>query len=292
MRSDNPKLAVLYSLAAAFLYALGGFLVQAFAKDIPNPMIIFFRIVFSLFFLAPILTMQLPSMGALKTKSFPLHLLRAFTSLSAMFCLYYALKFLPLVDVLLLTYTRPLFIPVIVYFWFGKKWTKQTFLGLVIGFLGVVLILKPTEHIIEVASLIGLASGLFGALAFTTIRRLTKTEFPDKILFYYLILALPISAISLVQGWISLNWHIFFVLLAIGFVATLYQLCLTRAYRHAKAFKVGSLLYSTVIFGALFQWLFLDNLTLDIPTVIGMVLIFLGSFLVMKVPSTKVPREK
>ncbi len=292
MRSDNSKLAVIYALSAAFLYALGGFFVQAFAKDIPNPMIIFFRTLFSLMFLSPVLIVKLPSIHSLKTVSFPLHLLRAFTSLSAMYCLYYALKYLPLVDVLLLTYTRPLFIPIIVLIWFGKKWTKQTFLGLVIGFLGVILILKPTKYIYDVASMIGLASGLFGAVGFTTIRRLTKTEFPEKILFYYLILALPISAVFLVQGFVTLTWKICFILLLIALVATLYQLCLTRAYRHAKAFKVGSLLYTTVIFGAFFQWLYFDNLKIDIALVIGMALVFLGSFLVMRVPVTKVPREK
>jgi drug/metabolite transporter (DMT)-like permease len=292
MRWDNPKLAVIYSLIAAFLYALGGFLVQAFARDIPNPMIVFFRIVFSLIFLIPLLIKELPSAKALKTTSFPLHMLRTFTSLTAMYCLFYALKFLPLVDVLLLTYTRPLFIPIIVYIWFGKKWTKRTFLGLIIGFLGVVLILKPTTTIFNIASLIGLASGLFGALAFTTIRRLTKNEVPEKILFYYLTLSLPITAAALVEGWIPMSWHIFLVLLAIGFVAVLYQICLTRAYRHAKAFKVGSLLYSTIVFGAIFQGIFFRDLPLDVVSYVGAALIFLGSTIVMRVRSTNVPRER
>ena len=55
------------------------------------------------------------------------------------------------------------------------------------GFLGVILILRPTEELFNVASFVGLGAGLFGAIAFTAIRRLTKTEPPERITFYYML---------------------------------------------------------------------------------------------------------
>jgi len=281
MRREHTPLAITYSLLAAFTYAFLAFLVQTAEGILPNSVLIFFRQFFGLLFLLPIIPIKLGSFKKLKTKVFPLHMLRAFASLSAMFCLYYALRHLPLTDAVLLTYTRPLFIPIIVFLWFQQKWTRNTWTGLIIGFLGVLLILRPDKHLLDVASLMGLAAGLLGAIAFTTIRRLTRTEPSERITFYYMALSLPVASIPLAMQWEKPTPYGWGFLAVIGLFAVVYQLLLTRAYRHAKAVKVGSLLYSSVAFAYLFDF-FLGKKDIPLTAIIGMILIVFGSVIALR----------
>lgn len=278
MHKDHMGLAILYSLLAAFFYTAMGVLVKISEQTLPNEIVVFYRQLFSLLLFTPVFFIKM-NMGRKKsyhTRRFPLYLVRVFSSLAATYCLFYAIGKLPLVDAILLSYTRPLFLPIVAYLWRGKRWSKNVWFGLIIGFLGVILILKPSESVFDVATLVGLAAGLFGAIAFISIRRMTKTEPSEKILFYYLLLSMPITALPLVGVWQKLNLQQFWMMLLIGLVAMLYQLMMTKAYQRGKAYKVASLLYSTVIFAALYDW-WVGKQFLDYVSFIGIVLILIGS---------------
>ena len=288
MRHYDVKRATIYAVFAAFLFACSGVAMKIATQSVPNPMIVFFRQLFAVLFLIPVISAN-RSKQSLKTRQVPLHFLRVFASLAAMFCLVYAVKYLPLVDALLLSYTRALFMPLIVFIWFGKRPPKHVWWGLVIGFLGVACILKPGNGVFDLAALVGLASGLFGAIAFTTIRRLTKTEHTSRVIFYYMLLSIPLAGVTLVNGWEPISGFAWALLAALGFIGVIYQFLLTRAYEHAKGPQVASVLYSTVIFGAFFDWLFwhkdLDGLSmLGIGTVIAGSLIALGVFSKTRTP--------
>ncbi len=290
MRKDRPYLAAVFAITAALIFAVMGLIVKTLGEEIPNGMIIFFRQLFCLM----LLTTNLPALRrstGVKTKRFSLHLLRALSSLGAMYCLYYALKHLPLVDALLLSYTRPLFIPIIVYFTFGKKWGRFTWVGLGLGFFGVLFLLKPGQMAFDAATIIGLGSGLFGAIAFTTIRRLTKYEPPNRIMLYYLLLSLPIAGIFLTQQWTAPTWKIWGTLVLIGALTYGYQHLLTRAYMYAKAYKVAALLYTTVIFGVILEF-FMGGKMIDIYSWLGILLILGGSLLLLKEESKSSTTKK
>jgi len=281
---------MVYAVAAALIYAILGCVIKVTEKKAPIEMAVFFRQVVSLITIMPFIAFGKNRFSSLKTTRFPLHFLRAFTSLAAMYCLFYTLKYLPLVDALLLSYTRPLFIPIVVFIWYRKPWTRATWLGLITGFLGVALILKPDKKMFDIAAFIGLASACFGAVSFTSIRRLTRTEHSNTILFYYFILSLPVAALPLVSVWRQVDligWGLFAI---IGILGTLYQATLTRAYSHAKAHKVASALYSTVIFAAIFDW-WTGDFSLDYFSFIGMVLIFIGTLITIRQKKTPYPPE-
>ncbi|MDX8431424.1 MAG: EamA family transporter [Candidatus Algichlamydia australiensis] len=87
---------------------------------------------------------------------------------------------------------------------------------------------------------------------------------------------LAITALPMVGVWTTLNMQQIWIMLAIGLVAMLYQLMMTKAYQRGKAYKVASLLYSTVIFAALFDW-YMGRKFLDYVSCIGILLILIGS---------------
>ncbi|MEX0961694.1 MAG: DMT family transporter [Simkaniaceae bacterium] len=281
MSHDNTKLAIIFALFAALFYSIMGVLVKIAEQTFPNEVVVFFRQLISAALFFPFFLIGKKPKAKFKTNHFSLHLLRAFSSISATYCLFYAIEYLPLVDALLLSYTRPLFLPLVAYFWLDKRWNKNVWIGLCTGFLGVILILKPSEKVFNLASLIGLAAGLFGAVAFTAIRRLTKVESSDKILLFYLLLSLPITVLPLVTTWTPFTLNQFGLLCLVGIVGMLYQMMLTRAYQYAKTYKVGSVLYSTVVFAAIFDWM-MTGQYLDYVSIVGIALIFVGSFATLK----------
>ena len=290
MRKKKLSLAITYAIIAAFLYAVLGLVIKQTEKIASTEMTVFFRQIFSIITLSPLLLFQKKEPHKIKTGQFPLHMLRAFASLASMYCLFFALKHLPLSDALILSYTRPLFIPIVVFIWFKKKWTRATWWGLITGFLGVALILKPDQKVFDIAALVGLGAGLFGAVAFTAIRRLTRTESANTILLYYLMLSIPIAAFPLVKSWTPVTGKMWILFAILGVLGTTYQQILTRAFACAKAHKVSSALYSTVIFAALFDWYFGD-FSLDYFAIIGILLIFVGTLITVKQKKTPYPPE-
>lgn len=290
MRADNLKLSIIFSLLAAFFYALIGTLIKISERSISNEMIVFCRQLIGLIVLSPLLILQGKSTVSLAPGSLHLHILRSISSLAAMYCLGFAVKYLPLTDALLLTYTRPLFIPIIVLLWFKKKWSRNTWFGLIIGFLGVALILKPDRHMFDIAAVVGLASALFGAIAFTCIRKQTKTDSANTILFYFFILSIPLSMLPLFKHWVMPTSKEWGLLAVIGIFGMIYQMTLTRAYQYAKAFKVASMLYSTIIFAAFFDW-WLGDFSIDSIGILGIICIIIGTIITIKQKVTPFPPE-
>lgn len=288
----NIVKASIFAVFGGLIFAILGIMIKVTTRDFSSEVVVFFRQFFSLLTLMPLLLLERTQGHTLKTKVFPLYLLRTFVSLSAMYCLFYALKYLTVTDALVLSYTRPLFIPLIIWVWFQKKVKAITWWGLILGFIGVILVLKPQPHqTFNVASIIGLGSGLFGGIAFTAVRKLTKTEPPTRIIFYLLILSLPISIIPALSNWQTPTPLIWVYLLVIGILATFYQAFLTLAYKYAHTSKVSSILYSAVIFGALFDWLFFDQI-LDFIAILGVLLICAGSILVVKDKKALIPMDR
>lgn len=291
MRSDNIKLGIFYGVLAAFFYALLGTLMKITEHaGVSNETLVFFRQMIGLVAFVPFLARENKSKEHLKTISFHLHIIRAVSSLCGMYCLVFALKYLPLVDALLLTYARPLFLPMIVLVWFRKKWSKTTFIGILVGFLGVALILKPDKKMFDIGALVALASAVFGSISFTCIRKLTRTETANTILFYYLALSIPLAIIPLLFKWTTPTTSDWIMMLIIGVCGLVYQMTLTRAYQHAKAFQISSILYSTVIFGALFDW-WLGDFSLDYVSLTGTFLIIIGTIITIRQKVTPFPTE-
>ena len=202
IKKHKIGLVILYAMGAAFLYAWLGVLTKIILREIPSEMAVFFRQGFSMLMMLPLIARDVASGKSLKTGHLHLHILRAVSALGAMYLLFYALRFLPVVDAIVLSYTRPLFIPFVVWLWMGKRLAAQVWIGLLVGFIGVLCVVRPSGDVLNLAALAALGSGLFGALAFTATRKLAKRESPTAIVFYLLLFTLPVSALGLPGNWV------------------------------------------------------------------------------------------
>lgn len=239
-------------VGAAFLFAGVSVGVKVSARTVSDEMIVFFRNAGALAVLLPLLRGGFQN---LKTQRLPAHLLRSLAGLASMYFCFYALARMPLGDAMLLAYTSPLFMP-----WLSAIWVKEpapSGVGpaLAMGFLGVVLVMKPGAGLFSVVAVAALCSGLLGAIAQVGIRDLTKTEPVLRIVFYFSALSTAVSAVPLLWSWKRPSLAEAAVLVGTGVLASIAQLCLTRAYRSAPPSQIGPFIYSAVVFSAGWDWL-------------------------------------
>jgi len=271
-------------ICGELMFASMGVGIRFVANELPNEAIVFFRNLLSLFLLAPLLVR---SDVGFATRVLHLHLLRGAAGVSAMYCFFYAIANIPLADAMLLKLTAPLFIPLVALFWLRESLTSRIWLAIAIGFGGVLLILRPgLEEMSPVAS-IAVLGGMFAAVAKVTVRRLSRSEPPLRIVFHFALTATLVSGIPLLWAWqtpspFALGW-----LLVIALFATLGQLCLTNGLSLAPAAHMGSFGYFAVIFGAAYGWLLWDEV-LTWWTVAGAVLIVYAGVLAANRTADKV----
>lgn len=267
---------VLFAVISAFSFAAMSVFVKKIGTDLPTSMPIFFRFAISFILLLP---------WVLRSRSFQFKVhhpwrygTRILSALLALFLMFYALKFIPLVNALLLNNTAPLFVPIIAYFLTGAKTPHKAGLGILIGFVGIALILKPNHQIFSIASCIALVSGILAALAIVEMRIVSKTSSVTQMLFYYFLVSTIVSGVVAVFQWQTPTTQIWLWLLGIGVFGTIYQVFATLAYVTAPVRLMSPLMFFIVIFGGLFDWLLWHHIP-DMLTIIGSVVIIVGSII-------------
>jgi len=289
---NNLKRGALLMILSALLFSCMGALIKYLSRHLPSEMVVFFRSAMGLLALLPWVWRR--GFNQLKTQKFRGHLVRGLAGLTAMYCYFYAIAHMPLAEATLLNYSTPLFVPFIAVLWLHEKIARKLWTAISIGFVGIMLILKPGFDLFTPVALIGIASGIFAALAMVSIRRLTHSEPTLRIVFYFSAVCTVVSALPLFWRWQTPAPNLWALLLLLGAVASLAQLLLTRAYSYAAAAEVGPFSYSTVVFAAIAGWLFWGELP-DMLSFIGAILVCLAGILTIRfagrrvIPPAEVP---
>ncbi|MEL6495222.1 MAG: DMT family transporter [Cyanobacteria bacterium J06623_7] len=283
---QNIARGAFFIIASELSFALSAAIIKLASGSLSNEAIVFFRNLFGLAFLLPLI-LQGGGLSMLKTERLHLHLLRAGFGMGAMYCFFYALGQIPLGDSMLIKSTIPLIIPFMSAIWLQEKITPQIIVAGVIGFLGVFLILQPDGNT-NWASSIALTSSFFAAIAFVTVRKMSVSEPPLRIVAYFAIFGLTISSVPMLLNWQPPDLQQYIMLIGVGLTTTIGQLCLTRGYQNAPASSVGIFTYTSVPFGTFLGWLIWQEI-LDINSLFGAALIILAGIIVLK---TKADRSR
>lgn len=257
MYPENHLHGALLAITAALMFAAMGATIKTLSADLPTEMAVFFRNFFGLLVLLPWLLRG--GVRALATQRFHAHLMRSLAGLAAMYCFFYAIRYLPLSEAVLLNFTAPIFVPFVALFLLKESVSRQLWWAILVGFVGVTLILKPGMAMFSPAALIGLASGALAALAVANIRRMAETEPTTRIVFYFSIISTLVSAIPLLWHWQTPQPALWGLMILSGIFATAGQLLLTRSYALASASFIGPFTYSSVVFATIIGWLLWDE---------------------------------
>jgi drug/metabolite transporter (DMT)-like permease len=273
MPADDLRRGALFAVLAAAAFALMSACIKAVAASVGTPVIVFFRSAVGLLVLLPWLLRH--GRAGVRTRRAGGHLWRAGFGICAMYCFFYAIAHLHLAEAILLTYSTPLFIPLIGWLWIREVPPPVIFPAVTLGLVGIALIARPGMQWaapIQPALLAGLLSGICAAAAMVSIRRIADTEPAPRIVLYFSALSTLIAAVPLAWAWRTPSAPALALLLATGVLATAGQLCLTRAYALAPAARIGAFTYVAVVFGGLLGWALWDERP-DGASVAGMVLV-------------------
>ena len=281
---DQPVAGALCVLSASLTFAMLGAVVKVVSLSLTTEMVVFFRNFCSLFFILPWIWYSSPP-GGVRTSYFALHLLRSVAGLGGMYCFFYVIARLQLSESFLLMSTAPLFIPIIAYVWIHEPVERKVRGAIIVGFLGIILILKPGMGVFRPIAFVGLGAGLMGALAMVSIRRMSSSEPTIRIVFYFTVFGTLISAMPLVWSWQSPKAAIWWLLVLMGLLAAVGQFLLTKGYSLAPAAKVGPFSYSNVVFAMLLGWVLWGE-GLDFLTWVGAFLICIAGIITTRKTAT------
>ena len=265
------------SIASAFVKSLNG--------HIPTMQIIFFQNLLSFLCISPFFLTK--GKQLIKTHRINIHLVRDISSVLSYILYFFAIKYLNLIDATVLNYTSPFYIPFIWRIWMKEKVDHNVWWTIIIGFIGIALILKPGQNIINVYSIIGILAGIMSAISLVSLRILnTKCELLFCSLFYMFLVGTLISLPFVILYWQTPDLIQWFKIIAVGISIGISQILLTIAYRHGTASFLSPLSYSMVIFTIFISWACFYKAP-NWLTILGIFLIIFGgtlSFILKRKP--------
>jgi drug/metabolite transporter (DMT)-like permease len=248
--------AALLFAAAEFFYAGAGAMTKIASMSAPHSPLVFVQLGSAFLILLPYILCQKIS---LKTKRPFGHIFRALALTGNFYLLYWAIRYLPVGDALLLNNAFPLFVPLIVWAFTRQPPSLAIWTALGLGFVGVACILRPGPAIFQPASLIAIASATCAALAVVLVNRLATTEPLPRMLFYTLLIPTLITGLVSIPYWEPIPLACWGWLIATGASLAVFQFLLTCSLSMAPPGPVSTMAYTAVFFGGIIDWLFWNH---------------------------------
>jgi drug/metabolite transporter (DMT)-like permease len=144
--------------------------------------------------------------AAFRTHQFGWHAGRSVLQFAAQFAWVFGIATLPLAEITALEFTIPLWAAPIAILFLGERMAVHKWLALLLGFAGILIILRPGIAVVSPAALVVLAGCLAFAATGVLMKHLARTDDPKLIVFYVNLIQLPMALIPAVYVWVTPNW--------------------------------------------------------------------------------------
>lgn len=247
-------------VVASFFFALMAVGIKFASHSFGTFELVFYRGLVSILFMGIVVRAR----GTRLATPVPMmHVTRSFVGVVSLGSWFYAIAHLPLATAMTLNYMSGVWVAAFIVggaLLYGKA-EKQgpLLLTVLMGFGGVVLTLRPTiDHDQLFAGVVGLLSGMGAALAYMQVTALGKVGEPEeRTVFYFSVGTALVGAIGMlftdISPWAEVRWQDAAWVVPIGVLASLGQLCMTRAYSHGATLVVASMQYAGIVFASIFS---------------------------------------
>lgn len=244
--------------------------------------LVFLRGIAALVFIAPMLVARARRSGraALFTKNLPMQLLRAVFTTLGMGCWFYAASVTTLSKVSALQFLTPLFAITGASLILKEKSGPATWVCVLVGFLGAMIILRPGMIDIGVGAAAALGAAFFYACVPLTVRVLSRTDSATTIVLYVNVLVLPVSLIPALAHWSPVRVEDLPWFFAIGLAGFVGQYAGARAVGGADARVVQPFQFTRLIIAATIGLIFFGE-ALDLWDIVGALVIFSASYAII-----------
>jgi len=259
----------LWMLLSALLFAVMGMLVKWLGSRLDSFQVAFFRAGFGFLIILPFALAAGPSV--LRPKRPGMHLLRGLLGASGMSCSFYALAHLPLAQATAYSFTKPLFLVLLAALFLGEKVRLRRLSATIVGFLGVLVMMRPTGGI-EPAALVAVFGTALTAGVVVTVKLLLRTERPVTVMFWFGLISSLLTLLPALYVWVPPTSRELLLLLATGAVGASAQSAMLRGYLLAEATALAPFSYVQLIFAGVLGYVVFAEVP-GLQTLIGAAII-------------------
>ncbi|WPZ32613.1 DMT family transporter [Thalassobaculum sp. OXR-137] len=277
-----PSLPLQKNVLKAVLWMMGAlvsFTTMALAaRELTHEMSVFQALSFRSIICVAVLTAiaAFNRFEGVRTDKIGLHLSRNVIHFAGQFGWVYGLSLLPLAAVFSIEFTVPIWTAIMAALFLGEPFTRWRMISVAMGFVGILIVVRPGAAMIDVAAFAVLAAAMAYAATFVFTRHMASTERPFTIVFWMNLIQLPLGLIPAMTMWVTPSPENYFWIAAIGLGGLCSHWCVAHAMRHADAAVVAPMDFIRLPIIAVIGFMFYDE-PWNPYVLAGGVLIFAGN---------------
>jgi drug/metabolite transporter (DMT)-like permease len=270
--ASDPVTGVIWITIAMALFAgLAVFSRMAMNAGLHPFEVVFLRNIFACVLLVPLLVYRGPSL--LRSNKLGLYGVRVVISLLSMQAWFYAISIITIGEVTAISFLAPLFGTLGAIFLLGETVRLRRWTALAVGFLGAMVILRPTGASFGAGQMLAVLSAMFTGLTAVLVKQLTAHDDPDKIVFLTNMMLLPLSLVPALFVWTWPTAAVLPALIGMGVCAVLGHIALVRGYTVIDASLALTFEFSKLPFTVAIAYLVFAE-KIDVWTWVGALVIF------------------
>ena len=270
---NNNIMGIIFMTLGMFCLSVNDVVVKGLNTSFPVWEVIFFRAFSGI--LVSFVLIFIFGWQSLKTKKPIRHFVRAFSAVGCVIFYFFGLKFLLLSENIAIVHSAPIFAALLAVPILGERLGIHRVTAIVIGFIGVIIIVKPGTDVFKLVSILPLISALFMASVYLSTRSLMNTDSSIAIIFYYSLALLITSIVFFPSDFVMPNIVQLIPLMSLGVTGSLGHYFMSQAAKNAEVVVISPFEYSSFIFVGIMGYIFYNEVP-SISIIIGGILIILG----------------
>jgi drug/metabolite transporter (DMT)-like permease len=269
---------VLFMLLGSILFAIADALGKLVTQSYPLTQVVWLRCFFGMALIACVIVFQ-GRLSDFKTTRKGAHFARSIVGIAMTGCMMTGLKYIPLAEVTAVAFATPLIVALYSTVIQKEPMSQGMLIAILLGFIGVLVVVRPTPDHFHFAHLVMLVFALSSAFLSITARALILTESPLTLNFYIYPATIIGGSYLAWRDWVTPDLLSLAALFGVAFFATLALLSITKAVHCASPARVTPFDYSRILWTVSLGLIFWNELP-DTITWIGIaVIIFCGLYI-------------
>jgi len=239
-------------------------------------------------FLIVIVLLWHTGFAQIRTQRIGLHLTRNVFHFGGQTLWFWGLSLLPLATVFALEFTIPFWTAAMAAIFLGERMNRGRVSAMVLGFAGILIILRPGADVFDPHALIVLVAAVGFSVSNVCTKPLSATDSPFAIIFYMNVIQMPLGLIAAAPNWVWPVWADLPWLAMVGFAGLGAHFCMTRAFRLADATFVMPIDYLRLPLAVAIGY-FIYSESIGWSLVLGAAIIFAGNIYALRYEAKRKP---
>jgi drug/metabolite transporter (DMT)-like permease len=253
-RTDRPLLGILFMLAAASLFPVMNGLAKLMSRDYSSEQVVWARTVSHLLF-ALALVVPRHGWGVVRTRRPGVQFFRSLLLIGSTFLFFSAIRFVPIAQAASISFTAPLIVVLLAGPMLGERIRLSRVVAVTVGFLGVLVVIRPGAAVFQWASLLIVGSAACFAVYQILTRQVAGVDRPETSVVYSALVGSVLMSLVVPFAWRTPgSWTDVALLGSLGVIGGLGHYCVARAMTYAAANLLSPFQYWQMVGSVIVGW--------------------------------------